>query len=253
MPGAQPASKRLLTEAAGNTLITAAIAALVNGSPAALATIKALADAIGDDPTYAADIALQLAAKAPLASPAFTGTPTAPTVAGTSDASAKLATTAFVQAVIAALVGAAPQALDTLQEIDAQLQADEGSAAALAALVAKKVSTWQPSTAYTAGTVVLSPSGYLVQAIANFTSGASFNASNWTQLSIDPATVSATYQTLGNVRSALDTDGRPYFEQQTRWYFDTDGVPFWSTTAQTGYTPAFPHFDTDGVPYFATA
>lgn len=38
-----------------------------------------------------------------LASPAFTGTPTAPTVAGTSDSSTKLSTTAFVQAVAALL------------------------------------------------------------------------------------------------------------------------------------------------------
>jgi hypothetical protein len=41
-----------------------------------------------------------LAAKAPLASPALTGTPTAPT-AGTADTSAQLATTAFVKAAIA--------------------------------------------------------------------------------------------------------------------------------------------------------
>jgi len=40
--------------------------------------------------------------RAPLASPALTGTPTAPTVAGASDSSTKIATTAFVQAAIAA-------------------------------------------------------------------------------------------------------------------------------------------------------
>lgn len=39
--------------------------------------------------------------KAPLASPALTGTPTAPTVAGTTDSTTKIATTAFVQAVAA--------------------------------------------------------------------------------------------------------------------------------------------------------
>lgn len=38
-----------------------------------------------------------------LASPAFTGTPTAPTVAGTTDSSTKISTTAFVQAVAALL------------------------------------------------------------------------------------------------------------------------------------------------------
>ena len=40
-----------------------------------------------------------LAAKAPKASPTFTGTVTAPTVSGSSDSSTKVATTAFVQAV----------------------------------------------------------------------------------------------------------------------------------------------------------
>lgn len=57
-----------------------------------------------------------LNAKAPLASPTFTGTPAAPTpAAGTN--TTQLATTAFVQSAIAALINAAPGALDTLQEL----------------------------------------------------------------------------------------------------------------------------------------
>ena len=46
----------------------------------------------------------EMAEKAPLASPALTGTPTAPTPA-TADNSTKIATTAFVQAVVADLGG----------------------------------------------------------------------------------------------------------------------------------------------------
>ena len=46
----------------------------------------------------------EMAGKAPLASPALTGTPTAPTPA-TADNSTKIATTAFVQAVVADLGG----------------------------------------------------------------------------------------------------------------------------------------------------
>lgn len=61
--------------------------------------------------------------KAPLASPALTGTPTAPTAAaGTS--TTQLATTAFVAAAINALVSAAPGALDTLNELAAALGND---------------------------------------------------------------------------------------------------------------------------------
>src|SRR5436190_209343 len=52
------------------------------------------------------------------ASVALTGVPTVPTVAGTTDSTTKISSTAFVQAVvaaaIAALVNAAPGALDTL-------------------------------------------------------------------------------------------------------------------------------------------
>lgn len=46
----------------------------------------------------------EMAGKAPIASPALTGTPTAPTPA-TADNSTKIATTAFVQAVVADLGG----------------------------------------------------------------------------------------------------------------------------------------------------
>lgn len=46
----------------------------------------------------------EMAGKAPLASPALTGTPTAPTPA-TADNSTKIATTAFVQAVVADIGG----------------------------------------------------------------------------------------------------------------------------------------------------
>lgn len=61
--------------------------------------------------------------KAPLASPALMGTPTAPTAAvGTN--TTQLANTAFVQAAIAALVDAAPGALDTLNELAAALGND---------------------------------------------------------------------------------------------------------------------------------
>ena len=64
-----------------------------------------------------------LDAKAALASPALSGTPTAPTpVAGTN--TTQLATTAFVASAIGALVDAAPGALDTLNELAAALGDD---------------------------------------------------------------------------------------------------------------------------------
>jgi hypothetical protein len=64
-----------------------------------------------------------LDAKAPLASPDLTGTPTTPTAsAGTN--TTQIASTAFVQAAIAALIDAAPGALNTLNELAAALGDD---------------------------------------------------------------------------------------------------------------------------------
>ena len=61
--------------------------------------------------------------KAPLASPALTGVPTAPTAAqGTNNT--QIATTAYVRAAISALVGSSPEALDTLNELAAALGDD---------------------------------------------------------------------------------------------------------------------------------
>ena len=80
-----------------------------------------------------------LAAKAPVASPTFTGTPAAPTAAG-GTSSTQIATTAFVQTAISGLLGGAPPAaLDTLYEIAAQLQNDESAVASLTTTVSGKL------------------------------------------------------------------------------------------------------------------
>lgn len=45
--------------------------------------------------------------------------------------------------------------------------------------VTAAVPAWKPTTAYTAGQSVINPSGEVVSALATFTSGASYNAANW--------------------------------------------------------------------------
>ena len=60
---------------------------------------------------------------APLASPALTGTPTAPTAAANTNTT-QIATTAYVQTEINDLIAAAPGALDTLNELAAALGND---------------------------------------------------------------------------------------------------------------------------------
>ncbi len=87
------------TRLATTGFVAAAVATLVAAAPGALDTLKELADALGDDPNFAATVLAGLAAKAPLASPALTGTPSAPTPA-LNDTSARLATTAFVAGAI---------------------------------------------------------------------------------------------------------------------------------------------------------
>ena len=81
----------------------------------------------------------RLAPKAPLASPALTGTPTAPTAtSGTNNG--QIASTAFVAQAIAALVNSSPAALDTLQELAAALGNDANFAATVTNALAGKVS-----------------------------------------------------------------------------------------------------------------
>jgi len=54
--------------------VTAAVSGLVNSAPTALDTLNELAAALGNDANFAATVTTALAAKAPLASPTFTGT-----------------------------------------------------------------------------------------------------------------------------------------------------------------------------------
>ena len=92
----------------------------------------------------------KLDAKADLASPALTGTPTAPTAtAGTN--TTQIATTAFVAAAIAAIVDSSPAALDTLKELATALGNDANFSTtmtnALAAKAAKSNDTISVATA----------------------------------------------------------------------------------------------------------
>lgn len=76
-------------------------------------------------------------AKAPLASPALTGVPTAPTAAASSN-STQLATTAFVKAAVNAVIDAAPGALDTLKELADALDNDPNFATTITSLIGGK-------------------------------------------------------------------------------------------------------------------
>ena len=100
--GAAPLASPILT---GNPTAPTPATSDNDTTVATTAFVKAVVDALvettlGDDPDFAATVAAALAAKAPLASPVFTGDPTAPTPAvGDNDTS--VATTKYVRDVLA--------------------------------------------------------------------------------------------------------------------------------------------------------
>ena len=79
-----------------------------------------------------------LDAKAPLASPTFTGTPAAPTAAAGTNTT-QVATTAFVSTAVANVVDAAPGALDTLNELAAALGDDANFSTTVTNSIATKL------------------------------------------------------------------------------------------------------------------
>ncbi|MBV4951139.1 tail fiber protein [Escherichia coli] len=125
------------TQIANTAFVKAAITALINGAPGTMDTLKEIAAAINNDPNFSTTINNALALKAPLASPALTGIPTAPTAAqGTNNT--QIATTAYVRAAISALVGSSPEALDTLNELAAALGNDPNFATTMTNALAGK-------------------------------------------------------------------------------------------------------------------
>lgn len=79
----------------------------------------------------------EVAKRSPIHNPAFTGTPTAPTAAKSVN-NQQIATTAFVKTAIAALVGSAPAALDTLAELATALGNDSNLKQVLLTEIGKK-------------------------------------------------------------------------------------------------------------------
>ncbi len=118
---------------ADGTITAAMVAAANKDGLAATASLRTLGT--GAQQAAAGDHAHALLA--PLASPTFTGTPAAPTPAAATNTT-QIATTAFVQGEIAALINSAPGALDTLDELAAAMGDDANFAASTATSLAGK-------------------------------------------------------------------------------------------------------------------
>lgn len=140
----------LNAEAATRSSADSAHAALTTSAHGGIASSAALTNHTSDTANPHAVTAAQigayttgqadalLALKAPLNSPALTGTPTAPTQIS-SDNSTRLATTAFVAAALAALINNSPAALDTLNELAVALGNDPAFATTIATALGNRL------------------------------------------------------------------------------------------------------------------
>ena len=105
-----------------------------------LATLVSTGNPLADGAITVAEVT----GAAALASPTFTGTPSAPTAsAGTN--TTQIATTAFVQTDLANLVDSAPDALNTLNELAAALGDDANFSTTVTNSIATKAPTASPS------------------------------------------------------------------------------------------------------------
>ena len=87
---------------------------------------------------------IDLSGYAPLNSPSFTGTPTAPTAAAATNTT-QIATTAFVRTEVANLIDSAPSTLDTLNELAAALGDDPNFATTMTNALAAKAPLSSPT------------------------------------------------------------------------------------------------------------
>lgn len=109
-----------------------------------------------------------LAAKAPLDSPPFTGTPTAPT-ASLGNNTTQIATTAFVSAAVAALVNSSPSTLDTLNELAAALGDDPNFAVTITTAVGLKANSASPTLTGTATVSLIATSHATIASVGTST------------------------------------------------------------------------------------
>lgn len=160
----------------------------------------------------------QIAAKAGLNNPAFTGTPTAPTAApGTN--TGQLATTAFVVAAVNALVNSSPGALDTLNELAAALGNDPNFATTVTNAIAGKL---DKSGGTLTGALVLAadPSANMNPATKQYVDSKTVLAS---QAEAEAGTDSTKLMTPLRTKQAINTGKQAYIHVRDQKAASTDG------------------------------
>jgi len=116
---------------------------LIDGAPELLNTLDELSAAIGDNPDFFTTVSTLNGAETltnkTIESPTLTGTPISTTPA-LHDNTTKIATTAYVQSELGNLIGNAPEALNTLNELSTALGNDENFATTITNSISTKVS-----------------------------------------------------------------------------------------------------------------
>lgn len=194
---AQTTANSARTEA-GTASATAGEALTTSGQ--ALNTAVAARSDAGEAKATAEEALSGLADKAPVASPAFIGVPTAPTAApGTM--TGQLATTYFVAAALNAFVDGAPGAMDTFKELAAAMGNDPNFAATIINQLAGK----QPLLGFTPYNAS-NPAGYIsgidaamIAAALGYTPAPAISFAQQILTTTAPAVASASYAVLPGV------------------------------------------------------
>lgn len=146
-------------------------------------------------------IQTQLDNKAPLASPALTGVPTAPTAAANTNTT-QIATTEYVQTEIADLIASAPGALDTLDELALAL----GDDANFATTVTNSIATKAPLASPTFTGTVTIPTGASIT-LPTVSNGANYAGSTSGSTKLQASATASGTITLPAVTGTVVTTG----------------------------------------------
>ena len=175
--------------------------------------------------------------KANTASPALTGTPTAPTAAANTNTT-QIATTAYVQGEITDLIGGAPGALDTLNELAAAINDDSSYASTITTALAGKMSTSHPANNHTSTHLYMSNGdGFIWNDTSNvmsvrkdgtdYTNWDSGNLTNLNQLTNGPGYVTTDTNTTYSAGTGLALSGTTFnldFSELTDITLDVTGT-----------------------------
>jgi hypothetical protein len=189
---------------ATETYVGTAVSNLVDGAPDLLNTLNEIAAAINDDANYTTTITTALGTKAPLASPALTGTPTAPTAAANTDTT-QIATTAFAKAE----ADAAESAAISTAASDATTKANAAQAAAEATAAAANTAQQNGTTAFTTINVN-SVAKQFAATTGNIVTAAATTAYSWAKASYRSAEIlvkakNGSHTELAKIMVTLDT------------------------------------------------